>query len=526
MTMRAAGCHSDAVSHLGDGVLRPPVPGEEDVKRDAVRPESYEPEGRASPDHAHPSWAESLSTLLEDQDGIVLFRDFLSQEGSTDIIDFWLACSGFRLAYCAPLSCSSTSADILDKRRLRLAKAIYRKYITSGGIVAKKIKAATKSWIRERVRCAQLDSALFERARQEVQDAMEVETYPVFLRSDVYLTYAQDVSAEQEGHKWEGHGQKQETGSNKKEVMDSEQEPDSKQEVNSLIQEPGSGTEELKQKEENVEVPRFIPEVVEKREWVEPEIVSANHRGSEHWETGYRMKHRIIQGCVRVDTHKTSLFHKLSTHRRPQDVHTEPCKFAADLISRLELVQREREDWRRAEDHLHPVCTEVDDAVSMATSSCPAHPGSSHSVAQWCDAHAQTPDIVPDEREQGVRRTPRRRSPVTHTHSHTWRHGDTAGANQRQAPGYRGQCVCVCESMTVAYYFCGELIPYRTTVRGGAITLGHFRELLTRRGAYRFFFKKPSEEFDCGVVYEEVCEDNAVLPVFEGRIVGKVEKIY
>lgn len=174
----------------------------------------------------------------------------------------------------------------MDKRRLRLAKAIYRKYITSGGIVAKKIKAATKSWIRERVRCAQLDSALFERARQEVQDAMEVETYPVFLRSDVYLTYAQDVSAEQESHKWEGHGQKQETGSNKKEVMDSEQEPDSKQEVNSLIQKPGSGTEELKQKEENVEVPRFIPEVVEKREWVEPEIVSANHRGSEHWETG------------------------------------------------------------------------------------------------------------------------------------------------------------------------------------------------------------------------------------------------
>lgn len=42
----------------------------------------------------------------------------------------------------------------------------------------------------------------------------------------------------------------------------------------------------------------------------------------------------------------------------------------------------------------------------------------------------------------------------------------------------------------------------------------------------RFFFKKTSDEFDCGVVYEEVCEDDSVLPVFEGRIIGKVERIH
>lgn len=102
MTIRAPRCHGDAVGHFGEGVLRPPVPGEENVKRDAARPESYEPEGRAWSDHAHPSWAESLKALLDDQDGMALFRDFLAQEGSTDVIDFWLACSGFRLAYCAP----------------------------------------------------------------------------------------------------------------------------------------------------------------------------------------------------------------------------------------------------------------------------------------------------------------------------------------------------------------------------------------------------------------------------------------
>lgn len=39
--------------------------------------------------------------------------------------------------------------------------------------------------------------------------------------------------------------------------------------------------------------------------------------------------------------------------------------------------------------------------------------------------------------------------------------------------------------MTVAYYFCEEAIPYRTSVRGRAVTLGHFKELLTKKGSYR-----------------------------------------
>ena len=34
-----------------------------------------------------------------------------------------------------------------------------------------------------------------------------------------------------------------------------------------------------------------------------------------------------------------------------------------------------------------------------------------------------------------------------------------------------------------------------------------------------------SDEFDCGVVFEEVREDDAILPIFEEKIIGKVEKI-
>lgn len=109
----------------------------------------YEPEGSASPTPPYLKWAESLHSLLDDQEGIQLFRNFLCQEGCADLLDFWFACSGFR----------KTSQE----KRTKLAKAIYRKYIVDGsGIVSRQIKAATKSFIRECVGKPQPDPAMFE----------------------------------------------------------------------------------------------------------------------------------------------------------------------------------------------------------------------------------------------------------------------------------------------------------------------------------------------------------------------------
>ncbi|KAF6123199.1 axin 1 [Phyllostomus discolor] len=99
---------------------------------------------------------------------------------------------------------------------------------------------------------------------------------------------------------------------------------------------------------------------------------------------------------------------------------------------------------------------------------------------------------------------------------------ETETKSQRKAGGGNSQ---LCDTIVVAYYFCGEPIPYRTLVRGRAVTLGQFKELLTKKGNYRYYFKKVSDEFDCGVVFEEVREDEAVLPIFEEKIIGKVEKV-
>lgn len=41
----------------------------------------------------------------------------------------------------------------------------------------------------------------------------------------------------------------------------------------------------------------------------------------------------------------------------------------------------------------------------------------------------------------------------------------------------------------------------------------------------RYYFKKASDEFECGAVFEEIWEDGTVLPMYEGKILGKVERM-
>lgn len=192
---------------------RPPVPGEEgelvstdprptshslcSAKGPGTRGETatprrsdldlgYEPEGSASPTPPYLKWAESLHSLLDDQDGINLFRTFLRQEGCADLLDFWFACTGFRKLE----PCVSN-----EEKRLKLAKAIYRKYILDhNGIVSRQTKPATKSFIKDCVMKQQIDPAMFDQAQTEIQGTMEENTYPSFLKSDIYLAYTRTGS--------------------------------------------------------------------------------------------------------------------------------------------------------------------------------------------------------------------------------------------------------------------------------------------------------------------------------------------
>ncbi|XP_014668640.1 PREDICTED: axin-1-like [Priapulus caudatus] len=94
--------------------------------------------------------------------------------------------------------------------------------------------------------------------------------------------------------------------------------------------------------------------------------------------------------------------------------------------------------------------------------------------------------------------------------------GSTSSSTSSQSAG---------DFTVIGYYFCGDPVPYRTKLAGKRVTLKQFKGLITKKGTYKYFFKKASDEFGTGVVNEEITDDNDILPLWEGKIFAKVESI-
>ncbi|XP_030264282.1 axin-1 isoform X3 [Sparus aurata] len=804
---------------------RPPVPGEEgelvcsdgrqysnlgfsskseNLKSEASvatprRPDldlGYEPEGSASPTPPYLKWAESLHSLLDDQDGIHLFRTFLKQEECADMLDFWFACSGFR---------KLEANEGNEEKKLKLAKAIYKKYILdNNGIVSRQIKPATKSFIKDCVTKLHIDPAMFDQAQTEIQTMMEENTYPLFLKSDIYLEYTRTggespkLYSDQSSVSGNGKGLSGYLPTlNEDEEWKCDQEPEEQPECDptpsnrltqKLLMETAPQRVASSARFQDCHEYRHAP----CREPINPYYVNTGYAmapatsayDSEQQSMSsdadtisltdssvdgvppyrYRKQHRREMHESAKANGRVPLPHIPRPNRIPKDIHVEPERFAAELISRLEGVLREREAEEKLEERLKRVRLEEegDEVMSVSTSFYshrlppgaypqnynPRYADTTYPLMR--DAHEENPESILDDHVQRVMKTPGCQSPGTGRHSpksrspdglpggkgmglgtalgsgqgkHQSRHGlkgdtshlyhhkhvhhihhtgvgkpreqveaeaamrvhgglpwsaeashygsksrsyaDGMGSSSMEHAGYSSkggaQCKrafkkgeevrpydmpapaeemeknqkillwlmegqkemvqhkrspygsttgskrtsghegsrpsaterpgpvhpCVgtqlrnnvqpshpfiqdptmppnpapspliqleevrrrleeekiksgtiqpkqrhkatkkqpCENITVAYYFCEELIPYRTSVKGRIVTLGQFKELLTKKGNYRYYFKKVSDEFDCGVVFEEVREDDAILPIFEEKIIGKVEKI-
>uniref|UniRef100_A0A8D1SC83 Axin 2 n=1 Tax=Sus scrofa TaxID=9823 RepID=A0A8D1SC83_PIG len=160
---------------LGKGQVTKPMPVSSNTRRNEDG--LGEPEGRASPDSPLTRWTKSLHSLLGDQDGAYLFRTFLEREKCVDTLDFWFACNGFR------------QMNLKETKTLRVAKAIYKRYIENNSVVSKQLKPATKTYIRDGIKKQQIDSIMFDQAQTEIQSVMEDNAYQMFLTSDIYLEY-------------------------------------------------------------------------------------------------------------------------------------------------------------------------------------------------------------------------------------------------------------------------------------------------------------------------------------------------
>ncbi|XP_067333980.1 axin-1 isoform X2 [Channa argus] len=803
----------------------------------------YEPEGSASPTPPYIKWAESLHSLLDDQDGIHLFRMFLRQEECADILDFWFACSGFR-----KLEANESN----EEKKVKLAKAIYKKYILdNNGIVSRQIKPATKSFIKDCVMKLHIDPAMFDQAQTEIQTMMEENSYPLFLKSDIYLEYTRTGGESPKMYSDQssvsGNGKALSCylpTLNEDEEWRCDQEPDEPPEcqptpssrlTQKLLMETApqraansAGFQDSHEYRHAPYLEPINPYYVNTGYALAP-ATSANDSEQQSMSSDadtvsltdssvygvppyrYRKQHRREMHESAKANGRVPLPHIPRTHRIPKDIHVEPERFAAELISRLEGILREREAQEQLEERLKRVQLEEDGDEVITSTALSSHrfptgayplnynsryADISYSGPFLRDAHEEDPESILDDHVQRVMKTPGCQSPGTGRHSpkshspdgfqggkgmglamplsssqgkhpsrhvfkgetgHLYHHklvhhihhtgfgkskeqveaeaamhvhssfpwgvetslygsksrsyADGMGFNPMEHSGYskggtqckrvfkKGEDVrtydmlgpaeemeknqkillwlmegqkemvqhkrspygtsdheypthfrsttgskrttglegsrltsaersgsvhpCInsqlrnnvqpshpfiqdptmppnpapspliqleevrrrleeeklksgtfqpkqryvmeviqrgrtavrpamfpplnvvpavsdselsepehkatkkqpCENTTVAYYFCEEQIPYRTSVKGRVITLGQFKELLTKKGNYRYYFKKVSDEFDCGVVFEEVREDDAILPIFEEKIIGKVEKI-
>lgn len=123
-------------------------------------------------------WAENFNYLLQDSDGVKLFKEFLDdQEENCGTLDFWFACSGLKMV--AP-----TESDRISG----LVKLIYKKYIKGNNL---RLKLEVKKRIIDRLKRERIDQTIFNEAQVEIENVMRNDMYPLFLKSDIYLQFVQ-----------------------------------------------------------------------------------------------------------------------------------------------------------------------------------------------------------------------------------------------------------------------------------------------------------------------------------------------
>ncbi|XP_050302242.1 axin-1 isoform X2 [Anthonomus grandis grandis] len=129
-------------------------------------------------------WAHSLHALLQDGDGVKLFRQYLESEGKqhSNALDFWFACEGLRKQQGV-------------EKIMQLVKLIYKKFFVKSQLpvpeeVRKEIGKIVKS-----SQCLDPPVTLFDQVQAQIEHLIVTTTYPNFLKSEMYLQYVENVQS-------------------------------------------------------------------------------------------------------------------------------------------------------------------------------------------------------------------------------------------------------------------------------------------------------------------------------------------
>nr|XP_023662190.1 regulator of G-protein signaling 21-like [Paramormyrops kingsleyae] len=124
-------------------------------------------------------WSQSLDKLLESKYGMTTFHTFLKSEYSDENIEFWLTCEDYK---------KIKSSLKMNSR----AKKIYEQYIQTEAPKEINIDHQTRELIKRNMKTPTI--CCFDEAQKIVYGLMERDSYPRFLRSDVYRTLLESVT--------------------------------------------------------------------------------------------------------------------------------------------------------------------------------------------------------------------------------------------------------------------------------------------------------------------------------------------
>uniref|UniRef100_A0A336M2D8 CSON010776 protein n=1 Tax=Culicoides sonorensis TaxID=179676 RepID=A0A336M2D8_CULSO len=115
-------------------------------------------------------WACAFEKLLEDREGIHVFAEFLKKEISAENIYFWAACERY--------------SHLSESERPNEAVKIFDKYLGPDATEPVNVDSKARTYAQNRLESAAPD--LFDSAHKQIFNLMKFDSYPRFLKSDLY----------------------------------------------------------------------------------------------------------------------------------------------------------------------------------------------------------------------------------------------------------------------------------------------------------------------------------------------------
>lgn len=124
-------------------------------------------------------WARTLGSLLEDREGVELFKKYVESEGGihSDRLNFYFACEGLK---------QQSDPDKVKQ----IIGAIYRFLKKSELFVPDDIRRAVKAGLKDEII---LTPDVYDQMQHDVERIINETTYPNFLQSEMYLQYVQQT---------------------------------------------------------------------------------------------------------------------------------------------------------------------------------------------------------------------------------------------------------------------------------------------------------------------------------------------